>query len=117
MENFRIEFHRLLGKLRIKGKRRDERNNIYIYIYIYIIYYYIILLLYYYIIIYIYMFLVFICCFVLCYLPKLERGMALAFSADLLYMFSIQTFLTKYHISSPSSCNRPNFLTKISHKV
>ena len=28
------------------------------------------------------MFLVCICCF-LCYLPKLQRGMALAFSADL----------------------------------
>ena len=45
------------------------------------------------------MFLVCIYCFILCYLLKLKRGMALAFRADLLYMFSIKMFLTKYHIS------------------
>ena len=33
--NFRIEFHHL-GQLTTKGKRGNERNNIYIYIYIYI---------------------------------------------------------------------------------
>ena len=63
------------------------------------------------------MFLVCICCFVLCYLPKLKRGMPLAFSANFLYMFSIKMFLSKYHISWPSSSIRPNFLTKISNKV
>ena len=45
------------------------------------------------------MFLVYICCFVSGYLPKLKWGMALAFSADFLYMYSIKMFLTKYHIS------------------
>ena len=60
----------------------------YIYIYIYI-----------YIHAYICVFLACICCFVLCYLPKLKMVMALAFSADFLYMFSIKIFLTKYHIS------------------
>ena len=30
---FRIEFHHLLGQLPTKGKRGDERNDIYIYIY------------------------------------------------------------------------------------
>ena len=34
--------------------------------------------------------LVYICGFVLCYLPKLKRSMALAFSADFLYMFSMK---------------------------
>ena len=62
--------------------------------------------------IYIYMFLVCICCFVLWYLPKLKRGMAPAFHADFLYMFYMKMFLTKYHISWPSSCIRPNFLIK-----
>ena len=33
---------------------------------------------------------------VLCYLPKLKRGMELVFSAGFLYTFSIKTFLTKY---------------------
>ena len=45
------------------------------------------------------MFLVCICCFVLRYLPKLKWGMALAFTADFLYMFPIKIFLTKDHIS------------------
>ena len=44
------------------------------------------------------LFLVCICC-VLSYLPKLKRGMALAFSSDFLHTFSIKMFLTKYHIS------------------
>ena len=78
-------------QLPAKGKRGDERNNVYIYIY---------------------MFLVCICCFVLWYLPKLKRGMAPAFHADFLYMFYMKMFLTKYHISWPSSCIRPNFLIK-----
>ena len=43
--------------------------------------------------------------------------MALAFSADFLYMFSIQMFLTKYHYSWPVSCIRPNFLTKITNRM
>ena len=67
--------------------------------------------------IYVHMFPVCICCFVLCYLPKLKWVMALAFGADFLFMFSIKTFLPKYHISWLSSCIRPNFLTKISNKV
>ena len=34
--------------------------------------------------------------FVLCYLPKLKRGIVVVFSAGFLYAFSIKTFLTKY---------------------
>ena len=33
---------------------------------------------------------------VLCYLPKLKRGIAVVFNAGLLYTFSVKTFLTKY---------------------
>ena len=53
----------------------------------------------------------------LCYLPKSKKGMALAFIADFLYMISIKIFLTKYHISWPSSSIRPNFITKIINSV
>ena len=40
------------------------------------------------------MFLVCICCFVLCYLSKSKRDMALVFSEDFQYTFSIKVFLT-----------------------
>ena len=44
-------------------------------------------------------FLVCICSFALCYLPKLNRGIAVVFSADFLYTFSIKMFPTKYSIN------------------
>ena len=60
---------------------------------------------------------IYIYIYILCYLPKSKRGMALAFSANFLYMFYIKMFLTKYHISWPSFCIIPNFLTKITNSV
>ena len=44
---------------------------------------------------------IYISCFwhafvLLCYLPKLKKGMELVFSAYFLYTFSIKMFLTKY---------------------
>ena len=78
--------------------KKAYKHGIYIYVYIYI---------------YIYIY----CCFVLCYLPKSKRSMTLAFCAEFLYMFSIKMFLTKYHISWPSSRIRPNFQIKITNSV
>ena len=51
------------------------------------------------------------------YLDVNHCAEALAFSADFQYKFSIKMFLTKYYISWPISCIRPNFLTKITNSV
>ena len=50
--------------------------------------------------------LVCICWFVLSYLPKLKKGMALAFRADFLYMFSIKMFLDQVPVSDLISLQR-----------
>ena len=54
---------------------------------------------------------------VLGYLPKLKRGMGLAYDAYFLHDFPVKMFLIKYSINGQSFNIIPFFLLKISNKI
>ena len=54
---------------------------------------------------------------VLGYLPKLKRGLGLAFGAHFLHDFSIKMFLIKFSINGQSFNVTPYFFLKLSNKM